>query len=212
MYHFYFKFAYDAYDDREGDFMGYSVKLFRIGCDVLKVYEDEQEIIFSFRGSDDVKDWISNLRQGGLWCEMHQGFIDSFERFKSVFKEILLLDCGKKVTILGHSRGAALATLAAHYVAKEMKLPCYCFAFESPRVAKKPFRDEYNMLQINHVTVRNGWDIVTYLPLWVLGYRHVGRMQVFKKPFWHRFLKFMISDHLKENCIKSYFDDNKQED
>lgn len=198
----YWTFADDCYGDKATRIKGYEVYLIKLGNDVLKVYENDLEIIFAFRGSDDVKDWINNLQQG-LFDKVHEGFSKSAIRFRPFLKKILGLDGAKQVYFVGHSRGAALATLGAYYCAKVQKLPCSCFAYESPRIGRSDFKDEYNRLPIYHTTVRNGWDIVTCLPTYIQGFRHVGKMIELDQPFYHRLMYWRVKDHLRENVEKA---------
>lgn len=201
----YWVFADDCYGDKPTRVKGYKTYLIKLGSDVLKVYENEEEIVFAFRGSDDIKDWVNNLRQG-LFDKVHDGFLDSIQRYYPFMVQLLEK---KKLDIyfVGHSRGAALATLAAYHCAKVLKKPCSCFAYCSPRIGRGDFRDEYNRLPIYHTTFRNGWDIVTYLPTYIQGFRHVGKLLEAKQPFYHRLMYWRVKDHFREsveNAVLKY--------
>jgi triacylglycerol lipase len=73
--------------------------------------------------------------------------------------------------ITGHSLGAAMATIAAGRLQKDMIVQIITFG--SPRVGNQDFADS---IKCDHVRVVNGIDFITKNPLWVLGYRHTGTL------------------------------------
>jgi triacylglycerol lipase len=71
----------------------------------------------------------------------------------------------------GHSLGAALATLAAHYWP-----PKALYTFGSPRVASKPLAAEYRRRGTPSYRFVNSTDIVPRVPPAVWQFRHVGEL------------------------------------
>ena len=166
--------------------------------DVCRVYSDNKTLIIAFDGSNDLKDWVSNFR-AGRYDDEHKGFFDSFDKFKKALAGILTqLPRPRQVIFTGHSRGGALATLAAkHFTEVRTIKRCSCITFGAPKVGDREFRNDYNLLPIDHTGYRNGWDIVTYLPPSVTGYRHVGKIIRLKRPWYRKLLlSFRIADHL----------------
>jgi predicted lipase len=169
------------------------------------VRESNGSLIFCFAGSNDIKDWISNveflpLKEG---FTIHDGFYDSWAKFKDKITDVVLniaIKLGKKnvkVSCVGHSRGAALATLCARHIAKNMKIPCKLVVFGCPKLGNKQYRDEFELLPIDAIRIINGWDIVTYLPPDELGFCDVGKHINITQPFWHHWGPIRIKDHVE---------------
>jgi predicted lipase len=82
-----------------------------------------QLIVISFRGSQSIQNWISNLDVAMepfsicSGCQAHSGFLDSWNSAKTIVQGAI--DGAKSanpsynIVATGHSLGAALATLAA---------------------------------------------------------------------------------------------------
>jgi len=114
---------------------------------------------------------------------IHKGFDIAY---KSIEKEIVSFlnnyfidnknDLNKKLVVTGHSLGGALATLFVYYNSSLKNLNLITFG--SPLVGNKKFVDNFNYnLNINlnkHYRVENGSDIITKIPLSILGYNHIG--------------------------------------
>ena len=166
--------------------------------DKMVVTGDSNFLVFSFAGSDDIQDWINNFRMDSL--KEHRGFESSFEKFHDIVDKYMKTYFNRDIYVTGHSRGGALATQCAEYIAKNYG-PCSCVTFGSPRIGNRTYRDMYNKLPINHTTVRNGWDIITYLPPVI--YKHVGKVITLKQHWWHRFMYWRVKDHLKGSYTKA---------
>ncbi len=128
--------------------------------------------VLVFRGSNNVDHWLSNLETipvkwpDGGW--VHKGFADSFQ---AVFPEVArrLTSFQGPLMITGHSRGAALATMAADRL---VSLALYTFG--SPRVGDTKFCSRYQNKAVYRVV--NNRDIVPQVPPSVPGleFCHVG--------------------------------------
>ena len=148
-------------------------------------------LVACFAGSDDLKDWISNLkfmrlREGNT---IHEGFYDTWKAFKDECQKIViqyLIDCQKekKDTVIcsrGHSRGAAVAAMFIRDVAKNLGIDCSnerSIVFGMPQIGNEQAQDEFNALPINFITVENGLDPICHVPLWDMGFREWGRRKI----------------------------------
>ncbi|XP_028406220.1 proprotein convertase subtilisin/kexin type 5-like [Dendronephthya gigantea] len=148
-----------------------------------------EAIIVSFRGSvkDDDNDTISNREfrrrdyrsTGCSECEVHTGFSKSYhsvkEQMNSKVGALSRLHWNARLIVTGHSRGGALATLAAVDLTRS-GYNTNLITYGSPRVGNKRFSDYVNKILrgLNlRVTYKN--DVVTVLPPKISGYRHVGQ-------------------------------------
>jgi predicted lipase len=159
---------------------------------------EKDKLIFCFAGSNDLKDWISNfeflpLDEGDT---IHKGFYDSWSKFKDEVTVVVCSHTQLPILCTGHSRGAALATLCARHIAKNLKTPCKSVVFGSPNLGNKKYRDEFELLPIDATKVINGYDVVTYTPPTELGFCGVGKSVYIKQPFWHHLMIFRIDDHV----------------
>ena len=79
----------------------------------------------------------------------------------------------KKLYITGHSLGAAMATIACSRM-EEFTTVEQLTTFGSPRVGTRKF---VKALETTHYRYVNNNDIVTKVPLWIMGYKHHGHQQ-----------------------------------
>ena len=176
------------------------------------------KIVISFKGTTgDLGAWLSNFDPYPLDGEsyikkylgsgmIHDGFYDSWSKFKdwvtAIMSEYIDKPNINEIIVTGHSRGGALAELCSRHLAKNMKLPCSCFTFGCPAPGNKRYRNEFRLLPINGTRVVNGWDIVTFTPPYILGFRHGCANKVWnQKSWWKRFLPY---SRTKDHLVKSY--------
>jgi pimeloyl-ACP methyl ester carboxylesterase len=157
----------------------------KIECDlVLKKDNDYCEVFFGFkeifivfRGSDDFEDWLSNGQFFSMYSksdDVHYSFLNSYKNFEEELISLVKKHLNYDVYLLGHSRGGALATLAADYLS--LIKPLSCITFGTPPVGNKEFRNRYNKKCIDHTNVYIGNDIVfTSVLAKMIGLRHVGK-------------------------------------
>jgi len=194
------------------------------------IAEYPDKIVISFRGTRGIYDektrrlnlrsWISNFDafplkgdaslNNGTICD---GFYTGWSFFKPVITDYIKTMLKNSISLgtvwhpifcTGHSRGGALATLCARHIAKNLKIPCSCISFGAPAQGNSEYRDEINLLPMNHTRCVNGCDIVPCMPPYIAGIRHGGRLLHFNKRF-HTKLFNGISDHFYENYEDSIF-------
>lgn len=138
-------------------------------------------LVVCFRGTSSGKDALVDLNffkteaYGGRG-KVHRGFHRALDSvWTQVQTAVDELGAKKKLFITGHSLGAALAQLAAHRFALNGYDVAHVYVYGSPRSANKELKAAYNelleektFLHINHK------DIVTTVPLELLGFHHLG--------------------------------------
>ncbi|MDJ0611811.1 MAG: lipase family protein [Kiloniellales bacterium] len=128
--------------------------------------------VLAFRGSDDLDAWIFNLNaRPAPWRgagEVHRGFAAALD-FVWAEVEGQLAKLRAPLFITGHSQGAALATLAASLL-PEARL----ITFGSPRVGTEAFKEAFQARTGAAQRYANNRDVVCHVPLYELGFRHVG--------------------------------------
>lgn len=182
-------------------------------------------VVFSFKGTDNVKSWISNLDpyplkddeyikkylKDGKWGKgtIHDGFYTSWLFFKSCVNKIIesyhLDPNDYDFYTGGHSRGGALAELCSRHLAKNLNIKNSCLTFGAPSVGNKKYRNQFRTLPINGTRVIHGWDIVPTLPPRALGFRPGCANKVWiKKAFWKKWVPWIrVSDHYTSNYNKA---------
>lgn len=136
--------------------------------------------VLAFRGTepDELSDVLADLNAfpdkgvSGGW--VHNGFQNELEK---VWDEIKThkKSHGQKCRfyITGHSLGGAMATLAASRFNLLEKVDCL-YTYGSPRVGTRSFVKSCNFLHYRH---KNNNDLVTNVPLWLMGYKHHGELR-----------------------------------
>lgn len=179
----------------------------------IAYYKDR--IVIAFRGTRGGKAWIEDfdaieLVEGNT---IHHGFYSAWSEFKKPIEDYLnnyyKSQDGAEITLpvycTGHSRGAALTTLCARHLKKNMKLPVNVsnINFGSPAVGNGKFRDQYSLLGIDTTRIVNGYDLGPCLPPQSLGYRHVGALINLPQPLIHKLRFLRIIDHVEGSYKKA---------
>jgi hypothetical protein len=132
--------------------------------------------IFAFRGSVDIKNWISNLEFDFTSpytdenIKVHRGLYNEYLLYKNTLMGYLPKDRHNKIVITGHSSGAALSMFLAYDIRNDYDVTVYTFG--KPRIGNANFAESAN--QINHYRITHHNDIVPHLPEEVLHYRHTN--------------------------------------
>ena len=116
----------------------------RQGRDHAIVVGDSHHRYVSFRGSDDYRDWFTNLRLWSVPTELgriHQGYLAVALDFLPELVETLAELPDQPVILTGHSMGGALALLSAVYLAREGFTVGGLYTFGQPRTGNHGFSD-----------------------------------------------------------------------
>ena len=133
-------------------------------------------IVVAFRGTelndketfrDTLTDFYILFNKEG----MHSGFHKAYYKVHDEIKKVLDKFPDREVYLTGHSLGAALSTVAACKL-RDYNLKA-CYNYGSPRVGNRDMRKQvacpiYRIVNYN--------DLIPRLPIWGLGYRHVGEL------------------------------------
>lgn len=178
-------------------FQEYAQGLLGAGC--AELYTDNAEdtevgiavtgdaIYVAFRGSeeDSLDDWQNNLQtetyelQSGDWSvNLHSGFWDAWEAVSGQVKDIIDRNPGKKLYLMGHSLGGALAQIAAFGLERDGEEVDAVFTFGSPRVGLSDWASfaESTGLSDKILNVIDPSDPVPFLPTESMGYYRTGRL------------------------------------
>ena len=140
---------------------------------------DKETVVLAFRGTepDELSDVLADLNaipRGAMthgW--VHSGFRGELDKIWDVIVECLGKHEQKKVFITGHSLGAAMATLATSRI-EEFRTVEQLTTFGSPRVGTRKF---VKNISTPHYRFVNNNDIVTKVPLFIMGYKHHGELK-----------------------------------
>ena len=139
-------------------------------------YTSSQSTIYVvFRGSESIKNWISNidvittsypLCDG---CHVHKGFYNAQQgAIGDVISQVKALKeqfPSYSVMVTGHSLGAALATLTAADLQNSGIGPIRMYNFGSPRVGDTDFSNWFSSYISDHNRITHHKDIVVHSPM-----------------------------------------------
>jgi predicted lipase len=137
------------------------------------------DLYVTFRGTESTQDWLQdfsvNITRDGTFGWVHDGFLDVYQlvRENVIHTVRSQLDDNTRITIIGHSLGGAMATLAAADISSELRVNASVLTFASPRVGMQEFETKFNRCIENCWHVTNFLDIVPHVP--PFPYRHVGQ-------------------------------------
>lgn len=135
--------------------------------------------VLAFRGTEvakrlDIKTDASFFKVSVVEGMVHRGFAEGYLSVEPQILKALKKVDGLPLYITGHSLGAALATIATQHLEHDSALRdqiAACYTFGSPRVGDKEFDLEFKS---SIYRVINTTDIVTVVPLLLMGYIHIG--------------------------------------
>jgi|TARA_B110000438_G_scaffold286616_1_gene318019 triacylglycerol lipase len=141
-------------------------------------FENKTDVVIACRGTQpsEFNDLKADLKAFPVKSEtisrVHRGFKNEVdELWPMVLPDIE--NVKKELWFCGHSLGAAMATIMASRCAHDWDLPdpVCLFTYGSPRVG---WPNYVKSLNICHYRWQNNNDIVTRVPLRLMGYRHDG--------------------------------------
>ena len=144
-------------------------------------FMNKEDLVIACRGTEptEFNDISADLKALPVMAEtisrVHQGFKDEVdELWPDICEDInRKANLGKTLWFCGHSLGAAMATIMSSRCLhnEELNNPVELYTFGSPRVG---WRGYVKSLGVTHHRWKNNNDIVTTVPLWVMGYVHHG--------------------------------------
>ena len=176
--------------------------------DVNYAYERRGGLLrIFFEDSNGRADWCKNLdfpqkaykRMGKTVWRAHRGFLGAWREVEGIFEPIISDKGVKSIIIAGYSHGGALAVLCheyAWYKREDLRGNIHGYGFGAPRVfwGRLKCRERWQDFRV----IRNINDIVTRLPPWIFGYRHVGKLLRVGKKGKYR----PIEAHFPQNIMK----------
>jgi pimeloyl-ACP methyl ester carboxylesterase len=140
--------------------------------------------LLTFRGSEQLMDWVTNLRIRPWPSGPHHGYSKAWAQLKdTVLGFLALLPDLEHLTICGHSMGGALAQLAL----LDIEIPSHLITFGSPKALDPPAAKKAVSSARKTLRFIYGGDLVVLFPFRLL--QHVGHpIQVGpKRTFWRLF-------------------------
>jgi hypothetical protein len=140
-------------------------------------HQGQKAIYVSFRGSDSIQNWISNINAilttypapGCSNCEVHKGFYQAEQScFPDVLNHVKTLKStypDYQVVVTGHSLGAALATLVSVDLINVGISPVRMFNYGSPRVGDTNFANYVNSVIKDRNRITHHKDLVPHSPM-----------------------------------------------
>lgn len=141
---------------------------------------NKEEYVLAFRGTepDELSDILADLNaipRGAMTHGLvHSGFRNELDKiWEDIVKHHGKSHQKKKLYVTGHSLGAAMATIATSRL-EETRDVEQLTTFGSPRVGTRKF---VKNICTPHNRYVNNNDIVTKVPLFIMGYKHHGNLQ-----------------------------------
>ncbi|KAI9290491.1 alpha/beta-hydrolase, partial [Neoconidiobolus thromboides FSU 785] len=131
----------------------------------LAINNNEQAIILSFRGTEDLQNWLNDVELvqvpfssiNSIGPLVHGGFLDAMESVSSSFLGALktLIQnqqyTNYKIRVVGHSLGGAMASLAAIKIKDKLNLSwdkLELYTYGQPRTGNVQFAEWFDALPI----------------------------------------------------------------
>jgi triacylglycerol lipase len=140
---------------------------------------NKEVFVLAFRGTqpEELSDVLADLNaipRGAMTHGLvHSGFRGECDKLWDDVAAQQAKHSKKKFYITGHSLGAAMATIATSRFEETMEVE-QLTTFGSPRVGTRKF---VKNIETKHLRFVNNNDIVTKVPLWIMGYKHHGILQ-----------------------------------
>ena len=146
-------------------------------------FMNKEDLVIACRGTQptEFNDISADLKAIPVMAEtisrVHQGFKDEVDELWPMVCEDIerTVNVGKNLWICGHSLGAAMATIMANRCECNIELndPIELYTYGSPRVGWPTYVKSFGTV---HHRWKNNNDIVTTVPLALMGFRHCGEL------------------------------------
>ena len=189
-------------------------------------FMNKTDLVIACRGTEPTcwNDISADLKAIPVMSEtisrVHKGFKEEVDELWPMVCEDInrKTNLKKNLWFCGHSLGGAMATIMASRAKfnDELNDPVELYTYGSPRVGWKKYVES---LDVTHHRWRNNNDIVTKVPLWIMGYRHHGTMHYITsdnkigKPGFKDWCKGMWAgikarkfDSIGDHDIQAYYD------
>lgn len=166
-----------------------------------------------FEWSNGKTDWFNNFDfparpyrdMHDKWYA-HRGFMRVWKVIEPNIKDVICDQTIKKIIIGGYSHGAAIAVLCHEYCKfNRPDADIRGYGYGCPRVVWGFLRKAVRKRFEGFTVIRNGRDIVTFVPPAILGYRHIGNLIEIGKDADYN----PIDAHRPENYIKELSDESQ---
>jgi len=136
-----------------------------VGSDVIYAWRKENKLYLAIRGTDELRDWMSNIFvKKCIWdkeIKIHSGFFIAFTRMSGELSHLIhYYGDVDQIYCTGHSRGGALAEIAALFFFKNN---VKSITFGAPRIGNKQYLEKIKE-NGNSVSFALKGDIITKLP------------------------------------------------
>lgn len=142
----------------------YHRKIDHIDCDKFVEYKNtKSSLIFSIKGSCDIKSWITNATFG-ITTDYHPGWSGMAKSIILEYIDLIkdAIDKKKLIYILGYSLGAAITAYIIFYIKEKWKnVNIKAVIFGSPRSVPNRIN---NVIKNNILSLVDPKDLVTYIP------------------------------------------------
>lgn len=136
---------------------------------------NDKELVFCFRGTepDQLSDILADLnvipRKSKSDGWVHSGFRGELDKIWPTIEQIVNMHEDHNIYICGHSLGAAMAIICTSRLPQTVEL----YTFGSPRAGTRSF---VKNIKTKHWRFVNNNDVVTGVPLALMGYKHHGNL------------------------------------
>jgi len=151
---------------------------------------NDEYAVLAFRGTEvtkkaDIARDAKAIKVSVIEGKVHGGFLGGYNGVRDDILKALEKVLGLPLYITGHSLGAALATVATNNLENEVikgaplrDQIAACYTFGSPRVGNKQYDRDFKSPIYRIV---NTTDIVTVVPLLLMGYIHIGDVRFLER-------------------------------
>jgi pimeloyl-ACP methyl ester carboxylesterase len=151
--------------------LGYKAKVLAQPAPLEQVYvlRHGTELLIVLAGTDQLRDWIANGLSIPGWY-VHPGYSEIASALIDSVRAEYKASGLQQLTLLGHSKGGAVAAVLADYL---FDLTTNVVTFGAPRIGSQSYANTYEHKRYTRVV--HPLDIVARLPMHLLGYRHCGQ-------------------------------------